>query len=36
MLASGGDLKAAKCHASIGTFIFVNGKARLNKKLSLT
>ena len=26
-LATGGDLKATKCHASIGTFSFVNGKA---------
>jgi hypothetical protein len=34
-LVTGGDPKAAKCHASIITFSFVNGKARLNKKPSL-
>ena len=35
VLATGGSLKASKCHASVASFKFVQGKARMKKKSAL-
>ena len=35
VIATGGSLKAPKCHASVASFKFVQGKARMRKKSDL-